>query len=91
MPWKYSPGKSGSSLGSCPQQMDKTIEKVGTSRFWSLLWTRSTLAPSVALCRVPELEYAATLDVTGRVLDHCCGDGMFASLAWPEPQVVCRL
>ena len=61
--------------------------KVETSRFWSLLWTRYTLAPSVALCRVPELEYAATLDVTGRVLDHCCGDGMFASFAWPDRRV----
>jgi SAM-dependent methyltransferase len=67
--------------------MDKTVEKVGMSRFWSLLWAKYTLAPSVALCRIPELEYAATLDVTGRVLDHCCGDGMFASLAWPDSRV----
>lgn len=57
---------------------------VAQSRFWGDLWARYAHVPSVALCRVPELEYASMLDVSGRVLDHCCGDGTFASLAWPD-------
>jgi len=58
-------------------------ETIGESRFWNELWTNYHVAPSIAFCRVPELEYASQLDVSGRVLDHCCGDGRFASLAWP--------
>lgn len=61
-------------------------DKAGTlwqSRFWSPLWAAYAAAPSIALCRVPELEYASRLNVGGRVLDHCCGDGRFALLAWP--------
>jgi SAM-dependent methyltransferase len=59
-------------------------ETIGESRFWNPLWSwYGGVAPSVALCRVPELEYAATLGPSGVVLDHCCGDGLFASLAWP--------
>lgn len=56
--------------------------RVGQSRFWDPLWEKYAFAPSVVLCRVPELEYASRLDVGGDVLDHCCGDGVFASLAW---------
>lgn len=56
---------------------------VGRSRFWKALWEEYPGAPSIALCRVPELEYASTLDVGCSVLDHCCGDGRFSSLAWP--------
>jgi SAM-dependent methyltransferase len=59
-------------------------ETVGESRFWNPLWSYyGGIAPSMALCRVPELEYAATLDPGGAALDHCCGDGRFAALAWP--------
>ena len=57
-------------------------ETVGESRFWDLLWKQYSAAPSVVLCRVPEQEYASTLDVKGGVLDHCCRNGRFASLAW---------
>ena len=56
--------------------------RVDQSRFWNPLWEQYPDSPSIALCRVPELEYAATLDVGCRTLDHCCGDGRFASLAW---------
>jgi SAM-dependent methyltransferase len=56
---------------------------VGNNRFWSPLWRWYADAPSIAFCRIPELEYASSLDVKGTVLDHCCGDGRFASLAWP--------
>jgi SAM-dependent methyltransferase len=38
----------------------------------------------MALCRVPEIEFASTLRLDGAALDHCCGDGAFASLAWPD-------
>lgn len=58
-------------------------QTVGESRFWHSLWQRYSATPSVALCRVPELEYASSLAVKGNILDHCCGDGWFASLAWP--------
>jgi SAM-dependent methyltransferase len=60
-----------------------TAGRVRESRFWNGLWRHYFGAPSVALCRVPELEYASTLPLEGRALDHCCGDGYFASLAWP--------
>ncbi len=54
------------------------------SRFFSALWKKYIHAPSIALCRVPELEFAASLPLSGRAtLDHCCGDGIFAELAWP--------
>lgn len=56
---------------------------IGESRFWRPLWAQYAASPSIALCRVPELEYASTLPVAGAVLDHCCGDGRFAALAWP--------
>jgi SAM-dependent methyltransferase len=63
--------------------MTEKADSISRSRFWRPLWKVYSRAPSIALCRVPELEYASGLNVTGRVLDHCCGDGMFASLAWP--------
>ena len=58
--------------------------KVSDSRFWKPLWASYRKSPSIALCRVPELEYAATLCLDGRTLDHCCGDGVFAKIGWPE-------
>lgn len=60
-----------------------TNSKISHSRFWKSLWQHYQRAPSIALCRVPELEYASTLSLTGRTLDHCCGDGLFASMGWP--------
>lgn len=58
-------------------------DRVGASPYWAPLWRHYRRAPSIVLCRVPELEYAATLPLAGAVLDHCCGDGRFAALAWP--------
>jgi SAM-dependent methyltransferase len=60
---------------------------IGESRFWRALWKRYYMAPSIALCRVPELEYASRLESAGGVLDHGCGDGHFAALAWPGKTV----
>jgi SAM-dependent methyltransferase len=77
-----SEGQHGKSVSAAPQlPYDK--RRVASSSFWSGLWAHYTAAPSIALCRVPELEYAATLPVNLRFLDHCCGDGKFAELAWP--------
>ena len=61
--------------------------KIAQSSYWSTLWKHYTAAPSVALCRVPELEYAASLNARGNFLDHCCGDGYFASLAWKQERI----
>ena len=60
------------------------MKQVKDSIFWEALWEHYKSAPSIAFCRVPELEYASGLDVNLKVLDHCCGDGIFASLAWPN-------
>ncbi len=56
---------------------------IAQSNFWKQLRRHYRGSPSIALCRVPELEYAARLPLSGVSLDHCCGDGLFASLAWP--------
>jgi SAM-dependent methyltransferase len=61
-----------------------TDSKISDSRFWKVLWATYGKAPSIALCRLPELEYASTLSLEGRTLDHCCGDGIFAQIGWPE-------
>lgn len=59
-------------------------DRIADSRFWKPLWSSYHRTPSIALCRVPELEYASSLSWSGRALDHCCGDGQFAALAWPQ-------
>lgn len=60
------------------------MDAIGESRFWRPLWRQYAFAPSIALCRVPELELASGLALQGATLDHCCGDGFFAALAWPQ-------
>jgi SAM-dependent methyltransferase len=57
---------------------------VSDSPFWQPLGKTYSRAPSIALCRVPELEYASTLSLDGVTLDHCCGDGLFAKIGWPN-------
>jgi SAM-dependent methyltransferase len=64
--------------------MNRSSPLVVDSPFWRPLWRAYWRAPSIALCRVPELEYASSLSFQGRSLDHCCGDGQFARLAWPR-------
>ena len=59
-------------------------ERVSESRFWQSLCKAYEQSPSIALCRVPELEYASTLSLDGVTLDHCCGDALFAKMGWPE-------
>lgn len=67
--------------------LDNPVLAVKKSRFWATLWNAYSEVPSVAFCRIPELEYAATLSVDGQVLDHCCGDGLFASMAWGNRKI----
>ncbi|HEX2268801.1 MAG TPA: class I SAM-dependent methyltransferase [Pyrinomonadaceae bacterium] len=59
-------------------------QRISDSPFWRDLWKTYRRAPSIALCRVPELEYASTLSLAGMTLDHCCGDGLFAKMGWPS-------
>ncbi len=57
---------------------------IADSLYWKPLWKKYRTSPSIALCRVPEIEDASQLKLTGETLDHCCGDAVFASLTWPE-------
>jgi SAM-dependent methyltransferase len=57
---------------------------VQSSRYWDQLWSEYPAAPSISFCRVPEVEYASRLRLDGMSLDHCCGDGRFAQLTWPD-------
>lgn len=41
----------------------------------------------MVLCRVPELEFAAREDLPSPLLDHCCGDGQFAELAFGDRKI----
>lgn len=59
------------------------MPKLSDSRFFDDLVTRYARAPSIALCRVPELELLSGVALEGPVLDHCCGDGWIAATAFP--------
>lgn len=59
------------------------MKSVDSSRFLEGLLERYPRSPSIALCRIPELELLSALDLQGSVLDHCCGDGLIAQLAFP--------
>lgn len=60
---------------------------VSESRFWEPLIGRYARAPSIALCRVPELELLSRVRLEAPALDHCGGDGLIASLAFPGEQI----
>jgi SAM-dependent methyltransferase len=59
------------------------MPKVRESRYWETLLERYPRSPSIALCRVPEVEYLAALDLQEPVLDHCCGDAYIADVCFP--------
>lgn len=62
--------------------------KLSESRFWDALWDRYSYSPSIAICRVPELEYASNIVINKSVLlDHCCGDGFFSKLCWDNTSI----
>jgi len=56
---------------------------IAESRFWTPLLERYFRSPSIALCRVPEVELFSRLTLQAPVLDHCGGDGYIAALAFP--------
>ena len=60
--------------------------QIADSKYWKPLWETYRTSPSIALCRVPEIEYAAQLKLAGQTLDHCCGDALFAQITWPSEQ-----
>ena len=47
------------------------------------LLKRYARSPSIALCRVPEVELLSRIKLIHPVLDHCCGDGLIAEMAFP--------
>jgi SAM-dependent methyltransferase len=59
------------------------MRSVRDSRHWPHLLQRYAKSPSIALCRVPELELLSGIELRGPVLDHCCGDGYIAAHAFP--------
>jgi SAM-dependent methyltransferase len=56
---------------------------VKDSAYWAPLLERYARSPSIALCRVPELELLSGVSLAAPVLDHCCGDGYIAAQAYP--------
>jgi SAM-dependent methyltransferase len=63
------------------------VKLVGESRFFETLLRDYPYAPSIVLCRVPELELLSQIVPNPPVLDHCCGDGLIASLAFAGVQI----
>jgi|SRR5690349_3065734 len=53
--------------------------RIRDSRFWPDLLRKYALAPSIAMCRVPEMELLSRIQLAHPVLDHCCGDGYIAT------------
>jgi len=60
------------------------MPKLRESRFFDTLVRRYARAPSIAMCRVAELELLSAVPLKGPVLDHCCGDGWIAATAFPD-------
>lgn len=59
------------------------MSQVKNSVYWAPLLERYARSPSIALCRVPELELLSGINLVTPVLDHCCGDGYIAAQAYP--------
>ena len=55
---------------------------IAQSKYWPLLLERYFRSPSIALCRIPEVELFSRIPLEFPVLDHCGGDGYVASLAF---------
>lgn len=54
------------------------------SQFFEPLLNHYANSPSVALCRIPELELLSQIQLEHPILDHCCGDGYIAAMAFPK-------
>lgn len=57
------------------------------SRFFQSMLNHYIYSPSIALCRIPELELLSQVRLEHPVLDHCCGDGYIAATAFPETTI----
>lgn len=57
------------------------------SRFFDPLTTEYAHAVPMAICRVPELELLSRVPLVRPVLDHCCGDGVIAAMAFPGVKI----
>jgi SAM-dependent methyltransferase len=55
---------------------------IAESKFWPPLLEHYYRSPSIALCRVPEVELFSRIALSAPVLDHCGGDGYISSLAF---------
>src|SRR5262249_44713588 len=64
-----------------------SMPTIAESRCWQPLLERYYRSPSIALCRVPEVELFSGIALRAPVLDHCGGDGFIASLAFPGRQL----
>jgi ubiquinone/menaquinone biosynthesis C-methylase UbiE len=53
------------------------------SRYFEQLLKHYARSPSIVLCRVPELELLSRINPVHPILDHCCGDGLIAEMAFP--------
>ncbi|MEQ9552805.1 MAG: class I SAM-dependent methyltransferase [Coleofasciculus sp. G3-WIS-01] len=60
------------------------MKTVKESQFFYPLFNHYTNSPSVALCRIPELELLSQIQLEHPILDHCCGDGYIAAMAFPK-------
>jgi SAM-dependent methyltransferase len=58
------------------------MPKIAESKFWLPLLGRYCRSPSIAMCRVPEVELFSRIPLEPPVLDHCGGDGYVSSLAF---------
>jgi SAM-dependent methyltransferase len=63
------------------------LRRIKDSKYWAQLLDNYARNPSIALCRVPELELLTEIELKGPVLDHCCGDGYIAEHAYPGRQL----
>jgi hypothetical protein len=55
---------------------------IAESKFWRPLLERYPRSPSIAMCRIPEVELFSRIALESPVLDHCGGDGYVSSLAF---------
>ena len=60
---------------------------IADSKFWRPLLERYPRSPSIAMCRIPEVELFSRIALDFPVLDHCGGDGYVSALAFNGRQL----
>ncbi len=63
------------------------MKVVKESQFFEPILHHYVNSPSVALCRIPELELLSKIQLEHPVLDHCCGDGYIAATAFAKTSI----